>query len=115
MPHEGGRPERYPRASSCCLPSCGCPLSNRSGPRWLPSRKEGWPAARFLAALAEHELAERTLRRIKAISPKPGCRRLSPGVAAAIGIEIGGAIVRVRAGIELGLLGKVLRLLKAMK
>src|SRR5690242_18340904 len=77
--------------------------------------KEGWPAARFLAALAEHELAERTLRRIKAISPKPGCRRLSPGVAAAIGIEIGGAIVRVRAGIELGLLGKVLRLLKAMK
>ena len=47
--------------------------------------KEGWPAARFLAALAEHELAERTLRRIKAISPKPGCRRLSPGVAAAIG------------------------------
>jgi len=37
------------------LPSCGCPLSNRSGPRWLPSRKEGWPAARFLAALAEHD------------------------------------------------------------
>ena len=35
--------------------------------------------------------------------------------AAAIEIEIGGAIVRVRAGIELGLLGKVLRLLKAMK
>ena len=56
--------------------------------------KEGWPAARFLAALAEHELAERTLRRIKAISPKPGCRRLSPGVAAAIEIEIGSAIVR---------------------
>jgi len=35
--------------------------------------------------------------------------------AAAIEIEIGGAIVRVRAGVELGLLGKVLRLLKAMK
>jgi transposase len=35
--------------------------------------------------------------------------------AAAIEIEIGGAIVRVRAGAELGLLGKVLRLLKAMK
>jgi transposase len=33
----------------------------------------------------------------------------------AIEIEIGGAIVRVRAGVELGLLGKVLRLLKAMK
>jgi hypothetical protein len=30
-------------------------------------------------------------------------------------IEIGGAIVRVRAGVELGLLGKVVRLLKAMK
>jgi DNA replication protein DnaC len=26
--------------------------------------KEGWPAARFLAALAEHELAERSRRRI---------------------------------------------------
>jgi transposase len=35
--------------------------------------------------------------------------------AAAIEIEIGGAIVRVGAGVELGLLGKVLRLLKAMK
>ena len=35
--------------------------------------------------------------------------------AAAIEIEIGSAIVRVRAGVELGLLGKVLRLVKAMK
>jgi len=35
--------------------------------------------------------------------------------APAIEIEIGGAIVRVRAGVELGLLGKVLRLMKAMK
>lgn len=35
--------------------------------------------------------------------------------AAAIEIEIGGAVVRVRAGAELALLGKVLRLLKAMK
>ena len=26
--------------------------------------KEGWPAARFLAALAEHEIAERSRRRI---------------------------------------------------
>jgi transposase len=32
-----------------------------------------------------------------------------------IEIEIGGAIVRVKAGVELRLLGKVLRLLKAMK
>lgn len=28
------------------------------------SDKEGWPAARFLSALAEHELAERRIRRI---------------------------------------------------
>ena len=34
---------------------------------------------------------------------------------AAIEIEIGGATLRVRAGVELGFLGKVLRLLKAMK
>jgi DNA replication protein DnaC len=27
--------------------------------------KEGWPAARFLAALAEHEVAERARRRIE--------------------------------------------------
>jgi len=27
------------------------------------SDKEGWPAARFLAALAEHELAQRAMRR----------------------------------------------------
>jgi hypothetical protein len=35
--------------------------------------------------------------------------------AAAIEIEIGRAIVRVRAGVDLALLGKVLRLLKAMR
>src|SRR5246127_3021054 len=29
------------------------------------SDKEGWPAARFLAALAEHEVAERGRRRIE--------------------------------------------------
>jgi len=29
------------------------------------SDKEGWPAARFLAALAEHELADRGRRRIE--------------------------------------------------
>ena len=27
--------------------------------------KEGWPAARFLAAIAEHELAERDRRRVE--------------------------------------------------
>jgi transposase len=35
--------------------------------------------------------------------------------AAAIEIEIGSASVRIRAGVDLALLGKVLRLLKAMK
>jgi hypothetical protein len=35
--------------------------------------------------------------------------------AVAIEIEIGSAIVRVRAGVDSALLGKVLRLLKAMK
>ena len=34
---------------------------------------------------------------------------------AAIEVEIGGAIVRVRAGAELAVLAKVLRLLKAMR
>ena len=29
------------------------------------SDKEGWPAARFLMALAEHEVAERDRRRIE--------------------------------------------------
>lgn len=29
------------------------------------SDKEGWPAARFLATLAEHEAADRTRRRIE--------------------------------------------------
>src|SRR3546814_5187809 len=29
------------------------------------SDKEGWPAARFLATLAEHEIAERDRRRIE--------------------------------------------------
>ena len=29
------------------------------------SDKEGWPAARFLAALAEHEVADRSCRRIE--------------------------------------------------
>ena len=36
-------------------------------------------------------------------------------IASLIEIEIGGAILRVGAGVELGFLGKVLRLLKAMK
>lgn len=29
------------------------------------SDREGWPAARFLAAIAEHELAERAHRRVE--------------------------------------------------
>jgi transposase len=37
------------------------------------------------------------------------------GSGAALEIEIGGATLRVGAGVELGFLGKVLRLLKAMR
>jgi DNA replication protein DnaC len=33
--------------------------------RRAKSDKEGWPAARFLAALAEHEIADRSRRRIE--------------------------------------------------
>lgn len=40
------------------------------------SDKEGWPAARFLAALAEHEVAERSRRRIER---HLGEARLLPG------------------------------------
>ena len=42
----------------------------------LRSDKEGWPAARFLAALAEHEVAERDRRRIER---HLGEARLLPG------------------------------------
>ena len=38
--------------------------------------KEGWPAARFLAALAEHEIAERSRRRLERHLAKA---RLTPG------------------------------------
>src|SRR4051794_41910805 len=38
--------------------------------------KEGWPAARFLSAIAEHELAERDRRRIERHLAEA---RLSPG------------------------------------
>src|SRR3954466_15919932 len=41
--------------------------------------KEGWPAARFLAAIAEHELAERDRRRIErhlADARLPHCKPL---------------------------------------
>src|SRR3546814_6929754 len=40
------------------------------------SDKEGWPAARFLATLAEHEIAERDRRRIER---HLGEARLLPG------------------------------------
>jgi DNA replication protein DnaC len=40
------------------------------------SDKEGWPAARFLAALAEHEMAERSRRRVERHLAEP---RLPPG------------------------------------
>ena len=37
--------------------------------------KEGWPAARFLAALAEQEMVERNRRRFVRIWRKRDCRR----------------------------------------
>ena len=36
--------------------------------------REGWPAARFLAAIAEHELAERATAGSPGILPKRTCR-----------------------------------------
>src|SRR5215472_12317544 len=40
--------------------------------------KEGWPAGRFLAALAEHEIADAAAAGSNAISLKPGCRLARP-------------------------------------
>jgi transposase len=54
----------------------------------------GFVASDFVPVVAEHQGGSAT---------------------AAIEIEIGGATLRVGAGVELGFLGKVLRLLKAMK
>jgi DNA replication protein DnaC len=45
-------------APKWCCPRCYLRLAEQSG-------KEGWPAARFLAALAEHEIADRGRRRIE--------------------------------------------------
>ena len=46
---------------------CGCPPAIKTIWPDFAARadKEGWPAARFLAALAEHEMAERASRRIQ--------------------------------------------------
>ena len=38
------------------------------------SDKEGWPAARFLAVLAEHEIADRDRRRTERHLTRRGCR-----------------------------------------
>jgi hypothetical protein len=40
--------------------------------------KEGWPAARFLVALAEHELAERARRRTRAPQDRAPPHRGAP-------------------------------------
>jgi hypothetical protein len=42
------------------------------------SDKEGWPAARFLAALAEFEVADRVRRRTERHTGKPSCRLGKP-------------------------------------
>ena len=63
-----------PRDCRCCCTSCGCPPSARL---WqdIAARadKEGWPAARFLSALAELEIAERG----QAANRAPSCRGTS--------------------------------------
>ena len=41
--------------------------------------KEGWPAAKFLAALAEHEVAERSRRRIERHLARAIQRQHGPG------------------------------------
>ena len=37
------------------------------------SDKEGWPAARFLAVLAEHQMADRAAAALSGISSRRGC------------------------------------------
>lgn len=45
------------------------------------SDKEGWPAARFLAALAEHEIAERDRRRMSGTLARPSSHRAKRSTA----------------------------------
>jgi hypothetical protein len=58
------------------LANCVCPASSPSGPPCATADKEGWPAARFLAALAEQEMVERSRRRFER---HLGEARLPPG------------------------------------
>ena len=51
--------------------------------------KEGWPAARFLTALCEHELAERDQRRIERHLAEA---RLLPGRPVGVGVGLGVAV-----------------------
>ncbi len=43
--------------------------------------KRGWPAARFLAALAEHKIANAIAAASSGISPRPSCRQANPSIA----------------------------------
>ena len=55
-----------PTRLSLLLNELRLPATKVSWPKFADQAdKEGWPAARFLAALAEHELAERDRRRIE--------------------------------------------------
>jgi DNA replication protein DnaC len=55
-----------PRVSSCCFPKLRLPSIKAIWPKLAAqSDKEGWPAAKFLAALAEHEVADRGRRRFE--------------------------------------------------
>ena len=63
--HENDRSRRRhphraaPRRAAAARRQAGLGLARRQ------ADKEGWPAGRFLAALAEHEIAERSRRRLE--------------------------------------------------
>ena len=64
--HDRDRPHRRRPPRPWRSTICGCPPSSTIWPDFAArADKEGWPAARFLAALAEHEIAERARRRIE--------------------------------------------------
>jgi DNA replication protein DnaC len=65
-----------PSASASCSTSCACPQSSWSGQTLPRADQEGWPGVRLIAALAEHEVAERDRPRIER---HLGEARLPPG------------------------------------
>lgn len=65
MPHEHGHPRRH-RAPQSVAQRAAAATIKVLWPQFAEqSDKEGWPAARFLVTIAEHEIAERGRRRIE--------------------------------------------------